>query len=583
MNIAQKVLAVTGALVCAGFLHASSDWPIYKGNEYFTGNNDQIIVKNNSLKWLYQASNYVYYPVVSDGRVYFADLGKVIYCLDEERGTLLWKFDMKAVSSRFRGAAGVAGKIKYPLVKGPYLYLSDATAIYCLNKTNGIVVWARAGYQESQSNTAVIDGIYSDPIILDRTIYYGTRTVFLARETANGHVVWNRPGISAMGGFPTYHDRFLLTGSRDYKANTFSVHCLDASTGQDVWSTRLENPVAIFTPVTFGGRVYIPVNKKLLCLDLETGRRLWEREYADLVTSHPSFTDREIVLTVGNRMLAVVDPGTGAVRTEIDLGERSSPYFVTIQDQIYVANTFPKTVGGRPVNFGTVQAYRFGDRTPFWRFDAPFPGGASQPAASRGTLFLPAGNYLYAVGTYYDRNIAFGGSGNSGAVPLTNAGEPEEPTGGAPVPPQPFEPVPPADSAPGLPDKPRAPDPDLLELETAGKGDSVVVRNIFFEFNEAYLTPESIFALDDISGMLKKNPRVKLEIQGHTDNVGAREYNQKLSERRADAVMTYLIKSGVSPARLRSVGFGLEKPVASNATAEGRAQNRRTEFLILEK
>ena len=73
----------------------ASDWPVYKGNLYFTGNNDEIIVKNNNLKWLFQAGNYVYNPVVSDGKVYFTDLDKIVYCLDEELGQLLWKLDLK--------------------------------------------------------------------------------------------------------------------------------------------------------------------------------------------------------------------------------------------------------------------------------------------------------------------------------------------------------------------------------------------------------------------------------------------------------------------------------------------------------
>jgi outer membrane protein OmpA-like peptidoglycan-associated protein len=69
--------------------------------------------------------------------------------------------------------------------------------------------------------------------------------------------------------------------------------------------------------------------------------------------------------------------------------------------------------------------------------------------------------------------------------------------------------------------------------------------------------------------------------EGHTDTVGSAEYNQKLSERRADAVRRYLINGGIMPERIRTEGFGESKPVASNDTDEGRAQNRRVELRVL--
>jgi outer membrane protein OmpA-like peptidoglycan-associated protein len=82
---------------------------------------------------------------------------------------------------------------------------------------------------------------------------------------------------------------------------------------------------------------------------------------------------------------------------------------------------------------------------------------------------------------------------------------------------------------------------------------------------------------------MKKNKGIKLEVRGHTDSTGGKAYNQKLSERRADAVVEYMIKQGISPERLKPVGMGQNKPVADNKTAAGRKKNRRTEFFVLEK
>ncbi len=108
-------------------------------------------------------------------------------------------------------------------------------------------------------------------------------------------------------------------------------------------------------------------------------------------------------------------------------------------------------------------------------------------------------------------------------------------------------------------------------------------RPILFDFDSAAIKPESYQILDEITDKLISVPKVRLEIQGHTDNVGGIEYNQELSERRAKAVMDALIERGIEPRRLRSRGFGMSRPVASNDTEENRSKNRRTEFVVTAK
>jgi outer membrane protein OmpA-like peptidoglycan-associated protein len=83
--------------------------------------------------------------------------------------------------------------------------------------------------------------------------------------------------------------------------------------------------------------------------------------------------------------------------------------------------------------------------------------------------------------------------------------------------------------------------------------------------------------------MMQKHPNMRIELGGHTDNVGRPEANQKLSEQRAKAVYDYLVKKGISADRLTYKGYGQTEPVADNTTPEGRRQNRRTVFTILEK
>lgn len=544
---------------------SASDWPTYKGNLYFTGNNDEVIVKNNSLKWLFMASNYIFNPIVSDGKVFFSDLDKIVYCIDEETGKAAWTFDMKAYSSQFGSAANVAGKVKYPIIKDDLLFLSDATAIYCLDKKKGSVLWARAGHQEGNTKSLVIDSIYADPIISGDSIIYGTRKNFIARSSKNGHVVWVNSSIESYSGFPNFYDDKVFAQSRDLRKNTFFVTCLDQRTGALLWQRQIDNPLQIFSPVVYQGNVYMPSGKKLYCLSLSDGAVRWQKEYDEPITSCPSFTEQDIIIAVGNQRIAVISPEDGTERSAIACGVRSAPQFVTVRDQLYIAHNFPKSVGGKDITFTALKAYTFGADKPLWEFTPPFPGGASQPSASKGVLFLPAGNYLYAVGTYYERAITFGNDGTSDTAPNTNAASNTNTARTTNI----IEPV--------------RTNTETIALDDVRKGESVIVPNIYFEFNQSYLLKQSTETLSGIAGQLKRNPRIKLEIQGHTDAVGDAAYNQKLSEKRAHAVMDFLIKNGISPERLRAVGYGMKKPIADNSSAEGRGKNRRTEFLILEK
>ncbi|OQX78664.1 MAG: hypothetical protein B6D61_04965 [Bacteroidetes bacterium 4484_249] len=114
-------------------------------------------------------------------------------------------------------------------------------------------------------------------------------------------------------------------------------------------------------------------------------------------------------------------------------------------------------------------------------------------------------------------------------------------------------------------------------------GTKIVLNNIFFDFNKATLRDESVAELDRLYKLLDEMPSLKIEISGHTDNIGSASYNQELSENRAKAVVDYLTKKGIDKARLTFIGYGFKQPIASNDTEEGRQMNRRTEFKILEK
>lgn len=121
-----------------------------------------------------------------------------------------------------------------------------------------------------------------------------------------------------------------------------------------------------------------------------------------------------------------------------------------------------------------------------------------------------------------------------------------------------------------------------IRLNPIGAGQSMVLRNIFFDMGEYDLKPESVVELKKLAEFLKTNPLVKIEISGHTDNLGTAEFNKKLSKNRAREVYDYIIGQGIDPGRLTYGGYGFSQPVADNETAAGRAQNRRTEVTIVD-
>ncbi len=97
------------------------------------------------------------------------------------------------------------------------------------------------------------------------------------------------------------------------------------------------------------------------------------------------------------------------------------------------------------------------------------------------------------------------------------------------------------------------------------------------------LRNESTFELGKVHKLLTENPSIKVELSGHTDNVGSDDSNQKLSENRAKAVVDYLIQKGIPAGRMIYKGYGEAQPIATNDTEEGRQENRRTEFKVLSK
>ncbi len=120
-----------------------------------------------------------------------------------------------------------------------------------------------------------------------------------------------------------------------------------------------------------------------------------------------------------------------------------------------------------------------------------------------------------------------------------------------------------------------------IPLQPIEAGATIVLRNIFFDTKKFDLKPESTGELDKLVMLLNENPKLKIQIDGHTDNVGQDKDNLLLSNNRAKAVVGYLLNKGINPQRLSYKGFGAGKPMADNATEKGKSLNRRTELSVV--
>ena len=165
------------------------------------------------------------------------------------------------------------------------------------------------------------------------------------------------------------------------------------------------------------------------------------------------------------------------------------------------------------------------------------------------------------------------------------------------------EPAPPPPPPPPAAPPPPPPNPDLdgdgvlnehdkcpntrpgavVDLDGCEVEAVIELDGVYFDFDEATLKPEGMAVLNGAAALLQKHERVVVEVAGHTDSKGSDEYNQGLSERRANSVKDYLVRKGVKASRLSARGYGESRPVASNDTEEGRAENRRVELVVLDR
>jgi OOP family OmpA-OmpF porin len=178
-----------------------------------------------------------------------------------------------------------------------------------------------------------------------------------------------------------------------------------------------------------------------------------------------------------------------------------------------------------------------------------------------------------------------------GTKPVPPAPPPPPPPPPAPTV-APAPPPPPVATAPGDADQdgvtddrdrcPGTPPGVAVDANGCPQKGSITLEGVTFDYNSANLQAGSLGILDDVADGLKKHPRLKVELQGHTDSKGPDAYNLTLSQKRADAVRAYLIKDGVPSTQITAKGYGEGQPIADNTTDAGRAKNRRVVMFVID-
>ena len=119
-----------------------------------------------------------------------------------------------------------------------------------------------------------------------------------------------------------------------------------------------------------------------------------------------------------------------------------------------------------------------------------------------------------------------------------------------------------------------------LEARPSDRGLVLTLGDVLFEFGKASMRPEGMKSIEDLASFLKQYPERNILIEGFTDNIGSEAFNMELSKNRANSVKSDLLNRGIADNRIRIRGYGIQYPVASNATDSGRRQNRRVEVII---
>jgi len=457
--------------------------------------------------------------------------------------------------------------------------------------------------------------------VIHRTVYYGSRKFFYARDVKNGHLIWRNDEVKIFGGTPIYWNERLYFISKDYTRDFSQLFCLSATNGRLLWKKNMPGDPNIFTPIVHNRKVYISTLNTLYCYNAYNGKRIWVKKHKANIASHTVFANNRLYLSLDNGSISMLEPETGQFIDSFPSYNKKGAHFIIAGETLFITD-----------EKGALYSYQSYEKKLKWKFQSDFTNLRGTLSSANGRVYLAVASHLYSV--------------SPGILPATSyiassgrdkekQKEPFEEKKKEVISPASTKQVEKEKISVQLKDSKNNPikgeitvfqnnkphkyytkgGETIIEVEknrefsmTAEakeyfsktvhiesrqkrksiditmqrlkKNRTYVFNDINFKYNSAELRESSYQTLKAISRLFKDNPDLKIIIKGHTDNIGGKDFNLKLSQRRADKVKDFLVKNGVKDTRIKAIGMGESKPVASNDTEKGRAKNRRVEFKI---
>ncbi len=552
----------------------SAYWPMFMGNHYLTGNNDEIVPDDKSLNWYKEFPSYIFYPVPYKDTIIVGCLDKNIYAVNRLTGNIIW--ELKLHSPAIKSTANYKN----------YLLVTAGDFIYVIDIYSGRIIWSRKEGISVQLST---------PIVIDDIVYYGSRIFFYARYIRNGHLLWKNDSVKIYGGSPIYWNERIYFLTKDYSINASILNCLSATNGKILWQHNIPSDANIFTPVVFNKKVFIPSNNTLYAFDAKNGKLLWEKKLDTNICYHPVFANNSLLISANDGNIYVISPKDGTIINSFPNFNSTGASFIIVGETLFIPN-----------NNGDIYSYNYETSKTNWKFQTEITNRRAFLSAQDGRLYIAIANRLYSVSPGIvsptpivassqdikeiditlkddkgnplqgDINVNQNGKDTSYTVNGTKSIQIEKNK----------EAIITATAKDffvnSIKIKPKEKKKSIdITLNKIKPNERYIFHNINFKYNSAEITGDSIPTLNGIIEFLTDNENIKIEIRGYTDNIGGKELNLKLSQRRAEKVKEFLIKNGISSNRLQAKGFGEADPIAPNETEQGREQNRRTEFVII--
>ena len=600
------------------------NWPTFMGNNFLTGNIDGIPPRNFNLLWSFNRGGVLYNPVPVNGKVFVVSTDQHLYCLDEETGKLFWSF--KADAPLTRMVAVYEGKVILP----------GGRFIYCLDENSGKLIWSRRDETFSFYGTPTVangkvfygnrKGFYARdvekgkliwenkeiytyggfPAYCDGKIYtisknFNEGIAYLyTLDEKNGKIIWKESIMN-------YNNIFspVIYDSKLYLTAGHSLYVYNAKTGELLKKISYKKHV-FSTPIFSQGFLYF---------SLENGQiiKFNPREYSfRKIFKAPVGTQFSIVgsnLYIPEKGLlndiAVVDSSSGKLIKRVSIPEGEPFTFTIAGGKLFVpASRKLYAIGERGIVIASSKSEIIQKEFP--KPEIEESGASSSPVNKKEENSFPPSSKtkenktLETVkihGKVYDEEtkkpIPYGKV--TATTKLKNGGvilkESQVQNGefSIEIPIKGKTDI--IISSGGylfkdivLPNENAINDlstePLEVSLPKVKKGKKFKVESIYFDTGSANLTKESLPALNKLLKIMKENPNFKIEIDGHTDSTGIKDFNMKLSLMRADTIKYWLVMNGISEDRITTKGFGDTRPIADNKSPDGRRKNRRVEIII---